>query len=81
MAINVPGNNQAGDLARVTTHEANDEWPFLLEIVAYYGPNGRRGKRKSIEITSDQFFGRAGHGAPMSAETIYHIIDKLRKDV
>ena len=79
MAINVPtGNLPQGDLARAVTHEASDEWPFLLEIVAYYG-DSRRGKRRSVTITQDEFLGRNGHGAPMTSDTIWSIINKLRR--
>jgi hypothetical protein len=29
-----------GALATAKTHEANYEWPTLIEIVAYFGPYG-----------------------------------------
>ena len=74
MAVDVP----TGDLARVVTHEANSEWPFLLEIVAYYG-DSRKGKRKSITISRDEFFGKNGHGAPMTADALWAMINKLRR--
>ena len=41
-----------GDLARVKNHEANDDWPHLIEVVAYFGGEGRKGKRRSITITA-----------------------------
>ena len=69
---------RSGDLARCVTHEANDSWPTMLEVVAYWG-EGRRGKRRSIEIPADEFFGRNGHGAPMSGEQVIRIIDELRR--
>jgi len=69
----------AGDLARVESHEANDEWPTLIEVVAYFGPEGRKGKRRSIEIPADQFFGRKGYGAPLSGNQLIAMIDKLRR--
>lgn len=50
----------------------------MLEVVAYWG-EGRRGKRRSIEIPADEFFGRNGHGAPMSGEQVIRIIDELRR--
>ena len=79
MDVNVPtGNLPAGDLSRAITHEANDDWPFLLEIVAYYG-DSRKGKRKSITISQDEFLGRNGFGAPMTSDTIWSIINKLRR--
>jgi hypothetical protein len=68
-----------GDLARAATHEANAEWPTLIEIVAYFGPEGRKGKRRSIEIPADQFFGRKGYGAPLSGNQIIEMIEKLRR--
>jgi len=67
-----------GKLARTINREANDEWPALIEIVAYFGPEGRRGKRRSIEISADQFFGRKGYGAPMSGDQVIGMIDRLR---
>jgi hypothetical protein len=73
-------NLPSGDLARVTTNEANDEWPTLIEIVAYFPPGeGRKGKRRSIEIPADQFFGRKGYGAPMSGNQVIEMIEKLRR--
>lgn len=81
MAISLPGGNRLeGDLARCVTTEANDDWPSLLEIVAYFSNDGsRKGKRRSVTISADQFFGRNGHGAPMTAEQLFQIIDRLRK--
>ena len=73
MSANLP----SGDLARV--HEANDEWPTLIEIVAYFGTDGRKGKRRSIEITADEFFGRKGFGAPLTGEQLIAKIDRLRR--
>ena len=74
-------NRGYGDLSRATVHEADDSWPTHLEIVAYWGKDkdSRRGKRRSVEINSDEFFGRNGYGAPMSAEQLFRIIDRLRR--
>lgn len=78
MPINVPGGNlPAGDLARAITHELNDDWPVMIEIVAYFG-EGRR-KRKSVEIPADQFFGRNGYNAPMTGDQIVGLIERLRR--
>lgn len=68
----------AGDLARVTTHDPNDEWPTMIEVVAYWG-DGRKGKRRSVEIPADQFFGRGQFGAPMSGEQLIGMVDRLRR--
>lgn len=70
-------SNNQGDLARCTTHEADDSWPTMIEIVAYFG-EGRK-KRRSIEIPADEFFGRNGYGAPMGADQLFAMIDKLRR--
>ena len=71
-------NNLPGDLSRCVTHEANDDWPITLEIVAYWRQD-RRGKRRSIEISADEFFGRKGYGAPMSGEALIMKINQLRR--
>lgn len=68
-----------GDLARVKSTESDETWPSIIEVVAYWGKDGRRGKRKSIKILADQFFGRGAYGAPLSGEQLIRIIDKLRK--
>lgn len=68
-----------GDLARAITHESNDDWPQLFEFVAYFGGEGRRGKRRSITITADQYFGRGQYHAPMTGDQMLQIIEKLRK--
>jgi hypothetical protein len=73
----MPPTAPSGDLARCITHEADESWPVIIEIVAYFG-EGRR-KRLSVEIPADQFFGRNGFGAPMSGEQIVVMIDKLRR--
>lgn len=72
-------NLNAGDLARCTTHEADDTWPTIIEVVAYFGKAGRKGKRRSIAISADEFFGRGGHGAPISGEQLIFKINQLRK--
>lgn len=68
-----------GDLARCVTHEADDSWPTMIEVVAYFGKEGRKGKRKSIEISADKFFGRGGYGAPMSGDELIVKINQLRR--
>ena len=68
-----------GVLAGGKTQEANESWPQMIEVVAYFGKEGRKGKRKSIEITGDQFFGRGRFGAPMSGDQLIRMIDQLRR--
>lgn len=81
--INVPGGSHAhsGDLARCVTHEADDSWPTVIEIVAYFGPKDqpRKGRRVAIEISADEFYGRRGFNAPMSGDAIIRRIDQLRR--
>jgi len=67
-----------GQLARAINHEMADDWPTMIEVVAYFG-EGRKGKRRSIEISPDQFFGRNGHGAPMDAAQFANIVNQLRR--
>lgn len=67
-----------GDLSRAKTHEASDAWPTLIEIVAYWGKDGRKGRRRSIEIPADQFFGRKQYGAPMSGDQLIAMVQRLR---
>lgn len=66
-----------GELARTITHEPEDDWPTMIEVVAYYG-EGRR-KRRSIEIPADQFFGRGEYGAPMSGDQLIQMVHRLRR--
>jgi hypothetical protein len=74
----MPAHPPVGDLARAFCHEANDDWPAGgLEIVAY--PDAARRKSRRIRITADQFFGRGGHGAPMGADQLFQMIERLRK--
>lgn len=82
--INLP----AGDLARVISSEASEEWPSLIEIVAYWGTGDtggssgvRRGKRRSVKIPADQFFGRGYYGAPMTGDQLIGMIDRLRRGI
>ena len=70
--------NPTGDLARTKVHEANESWPSLIEIVAWWGEKGRSGKRCSHEIPADQFFGHTT-GAPMTGDQVIGIIERLRR--
>jgi hypothetical protein len=47
-------------------------------FVAYWG-EGCKGKRRSLTIKADEFFGRAAYGAPMTADQLYMMINKLRR--
>lgn len=67
-----------GDLARVKTQESDESWPTMIEIVAYWG-EGRKGRRRSIEIDADQFFGRGAHGAPLSGDRLIAMVERLRR--
>jgi len=70
-----------GDLARAKTHEPSRNWPTMIEIVAYWKPMGHgRGKRRSVRISADEFFGRGSYGAPMSGDQLIGIIDRLRRN-
>lgn len=69
-----------GDLAKAVTHESDESWPTLIEIVAYFGKEGRKGKRRSVKIDADQFFGRKGYGAPMSGDQLIRMIEQLRRN-
>jgi len=71
-------NQQYGDLANTITHESNEDWPTMIEIVAYFGKEGRKGKRKSITITADEYYGRTT-GAPLSGAHLISMIDRLRR--
>ena len=70
-----------GDLDRATSLEPEQDWPSIIEIVAYWpskhGP--RKGRRRSFEIDADQFFGRGKYGAPMSGEQLIAAVERLRK--
>ena len=80
---NFPGapGHSSGDLARAVTHEADETWPTLIEIVAYFGPpdQPRKGKRKAVEISPDEFYGRKGHNAPMTGDAVIRKIEQLRR--
>lgn len=83
MPVNLPSDptHPSGDLARAITHESDQSWPSLIEIVAYFGPpeQPRKGKRVSIEINPDEFYGRKGYGAPMSGDMLIRKVDQLRR--
>ena len=78
MVVNLPNSQLQGDLARVKSVEMNDDWPELIEIVAYFGPG--RTKRKAVAISADQFFGRgSGYNAPITADQLIYLINRLRR--
>jgi len=68
-----------GDLARCVNHNPDDTWPTMIEIVAYWGKDGRKGRRRSVEIPADQFFGRGGFGAPMTGDQLIGMVDQVRR--
>lgn len=70
-------NLPAGDLARCKTIESDDTWPTMVEVVVYWGEG--RTKRRSIEISANEFFGRGGHGAPITGDALINRIDRLRR--
>ena len=74
----MPAPPPISDLARTITHERPENWPTTIEIVAYYGKEGRKGKRRSITISADEFFGRTT-GAPISGDALIGMIDRLRR--
>lgn len=69
-----------GDLARCIVHERSDEWPTTIEISAYWKhqSGGKRGKKKTIRISADEFFGRTS-GAPMTGDQLIGMIERMRK--
>lgn len=70
----------AGDLTRLKSHEPSEEWPKLIELVCYWDtPRKLKGRRRSIEIDADQFFGRGRFGAPMSGDQLIGMVERLRK--
>ena len=75
----IPTPPNLGDLSRATVHEASDDWPTVIEIVAWWGPGGRKGRRRSIEIPADQFFGRGKYGAPLSGDQLIGMVQNLRR--
>lgn len=76
----MPRPEPAGELARAKTIEADETWPTMIEIVAYWSKDGnRRGRRRSIAIEADQFFGRGSHGAPLSGDQLIGMVERLRR--
>lgn len=67
-----------GDLARTINHESDESWPFAVELVCYWGDN-KRGRRKSITITKDMYYGTGGYNAPLTGDAVIRMIEKLRK--
>jgi hypothetical protein len=77
----MPRPAPSGDLAKARSIEADEAWPTLIEVVAYWSKSGnRKGRRRSIEIPSDQFFGFGRYGAPLSGEALIAMVERLRKD-
>lgn len=50
----------------------------MIEIVAYWG-KGRKGRRRSVDIPADQFFGRGAYGAPINGDQLIGMVDRLRR--
>jgi hypothetical protein len=71
-------HNLPGELARVKSIESNDDWPYMIEIVAYWG-DSRKGKCRRLQISADHFFGRGDYGAPLTGDQLIGMIDRLRR--
>lgn len=74
----MPRPELGGELARTVTQEADESWPTMIEVVAWFGHHGRKGKRRSVEISADRFFGTGRYGAPMSGAELIGVVERLR---
>lgn len=75
----MPRPEPAGDLANTKVHELDQSYPTHIEIVAYWSKDGsRKGRRRSIEIPADQFFGHGAFGAPLSGDALIAMVQRLR---
>ena len=72
--------NTQGELARagVVSHDPDETWPTKIVIMAVWG-EGRKAKRRSLEVDADQFFGHGRFGAPMAGQQVIGMIDRLRR--
>ena len=69
-----------GQLARAISHDPSDDWPMSIEICAYWpDKHGKKGRRRSIEIPADQFFGTGSWAAPMGGHELIGMIERLRR--
>lgn len=69
----------ASDLSRSASQEPDASWPAEVKIsVKWPGPGGKMLVR-SETISADQFFGRGGHGAPLSGEHVISMIERMRR--
>lgn len=76
----MPRPEPSGELARVKTVEADESWPTIVEVTAYWSKDGsRRGRRRSVEIPADQFFGSGAYGAPLSGDQLIAMVQQLRR--
>lgn len=69
-----------GDLARAQTHEPNADYPELVEIRLRWRDENGKPVYRSREISADEFFGRGQFGAPIPAESIVQIIERMRRE-
>ena len=75
MAIHIP----QGDLARTTAHEPDQDWPAEVKVQLVWMVQGHPRIRTCI-IDADHFFGRSGHGAPISGEWLVGTIENMRRE-
>lgn len=69
-----------GDLDRATTHEPNYDYPEMVEIrLRWPNKNGKPNVR-SHEISADEYFGRGSYGAPLPAEALVGMIERMRRE-
>jgi hypothetical protein len=72
-------SNPVSDLARSIQHEQSFAWPESVKIQLLWRDKLGRPTIRSEVITSDQFFGHAAYGAPLSGEALIQTIERMRR--
>jgi len=70
VAIDIPKS----DTSRAPSSDSDNEYPDHVEIRLVYGK-----KSRTYQISSQEFFGRNGIGAPISGDAVIAHINRLRR--
>ncbi len=75
MSIDIPKD----DLSRSVNIDANTAYPKKVQLRLVWDLKGRE-VLKTIEISSDEFFGMGKYGAPIPAEALIQHIERARRE-
>jgi len=73
-------DNPVSDLTRAKQHEQDHSWPHAVKVAVHWMDSQGRVTVRSETISSDQFFGERGYGAPLTGDWVISLIARMRRE-